>query len=212
MIRLLTCALICAAASGCLLDTDRECGPHMVLTPENVCTCAPDAVLDPEAFGACVPCGANQVAQAGACVCAAGFSMGADGVCITRPPGLGDACDPAAPNCPNPSFAYCLPAAGGGYCTKAACAAPADCPAGFACDTSTAGGVCKRPPTGQGVSCMSDAQCAGTDATFCTPVLNQCLVEGCVVGGTSCSQGHLCCDLTKLGAAKNVCLPLEACP
>ncbi len=197
---------------ACVFQTDRQCGPNMVLTAENICTCEPDAVFAPDTYGACVKCGPNQVVQAGACACTAGFVAASDGVCVVKPEGLGDTCNPAASACPSPNYAFCQPAGEQGYCTKAGCAGAADCPGGFACDTTQAGGVCKRPPTGQGLPCMGAQMCAGTEATFCAPVLNQCLVEGCNPAANTCSAGYLCCDLTALGAAKNVCLPVGACP
>lgn len=210
-----TCALAALVlAGGCLFETPRACGPNMVLNDVNVCVCAPDAVLAEDAHGFCVPCGANQVVQAGACACRPGFIKDAAGACVERPPGLNESCDPAAPACPNPAYARCQMAASGtgGYCTKAGCTAPADCPSGYACDATVSGGVCTRPPTGQGTACSSGAQCAGFEATFCAPILNQCLYQGCVPDGSPCSPGHRCCDLTALGAAIHVCLPVGTCP
>lgn len=206
-------ALACwVGLAGCLLETDRQCGPNMILTAENVCVCEPDAVLAPDAFGLCEKCGPNQVAQAGVCACVEGYAESSEGVCVLRPAGLGDVCDPAAPACPSANFPFCQPTGASGYCTKAGCAGPADCPSGFTCDGTSAMSVCKRPPTGQGVPCTTADTCAATEATFCAPILNQCLVENCSLTTSTCSPGYLCCDLTQLGAAKNVCLPLEACP
>lgn len=204
--------LVAVCLLGGCIDTGRQCGPHQDLTIENVCVCKPGAVVATTAYGACVPCGANQVVLAGRCECVEGFVAGAGGVCEPKPPGLGDVCNPAASTCASP-FTTCQPTATSGYCTKSGCAAAADCPSGFGCDTSVAGGVCVRAPSGQGKTCAGEADCAGTDATFCAPVINSCLVLDCsVTKPGACFPGYLCCDLTALGLAKTACLPGKACP
>ena len=208
-------AYVALLSAGCLLEADRSCGSNQELTEVNVCICSANAVVSETAPGACVLCGANQVVLGGKCTCTEGFIAGPGDVCQPKPSGLGDACDPAVPVCTNPLFPSCQAgSSGGGYCTKAGCAAAGDCPSGYGCDTNVAGGVCKRAPTGQGKACASDAECAGTEAIVCgAPLLNSCLVQGCsttTVG--SCFPGYLCCDLTALGVAKNLCLPLAKCP
>lgn len=202
------------AGAGCLLETGRKCGPHQDLTIENVCVCQPNAVVSDTAPGACVPCAANQSVVGGKCQCAEGFIAAAEGTCVPKPSGLGDPCNPAAPACGSPVFNTCVAAASGtGYCSKAGCAAPADCPTGFGCDTATTGGVCKRAPQGQGKACGGDLDCAGSEAVFCAPIINQCLVEGCsLTAPETCFPGYLCCDLTALGAAKTSCLPADKLP
>lgn len=205
--------VFCAAA-GCFIPADRRCGPNQDLTDENVCICSANAVLNEAAHGACVLCPVGQVVVSGKCACPAGFVAGADGACVPKPSGLGEPCDPAAPVCSNPSFASCQKSSGGaGYCTKVGCAGAADCPSGYACDTLTTGGVCKRAPSGQGKACTGASDCAGTEALFCAPIINSCLVQGCsLTTPGSCFPGYLCCDLTALGAAMAACLPVEKCP
>lgn len=207
-------AVTVLASAGCLLDTDRHCGPNQDLTIENVCVCKPNAVVSETAAGACVLCGLNQAVVGGKCQCVDGFVAAADGTCAPKPSGLGDACNPAAPACGNADFNTCVATSGTtGYCSKAGCAAPADCPTGFACDTAVTGGVCKRAPRGQGQACSRDAECAGTEAEFCAPIINQCLVQGCALTAPgSCFPGYICCDLTALGAAKTACLPADKLP
>ena len=216
--RLFQYALLAYAAlvsGGCLLEADRRCGTNQDLTVESVCVCSANAVVSETAPGSCELCRANQAVLSGKCTCIEGFVAGAGGVCQPKPSGLGDACDPATPTCTNPAFSSCQTASsGGGYCTKIGCSAAADCPSGYGCDTNVTGGVCKRAPTGQGKACANEAECVGNEATVCgAPLLNSCLVQGCsttTVG--SCFPGYSCCDLTALGAAKTLCLPVAKCP
>jgi hypothetical protein len=204
---------VCLFWSGCLLDTGRQCSKEQDLTEANVCACKPNAIISATKPGSCELCPAGQVVMGGRCACPATLVMASDGSCVARPSGLGDACDPASTTCSNPQFSFCQSATGGGYCTKAGCAGTADCPSGFGCDLTVVGGVCKRPPSGQGKTCTGDSDCAGNEATFCAPVANVCYVEGCAVGAQgACHPGYRCCDLTPKGLAKNVCLPVEACP
>lgn len=76
---------------------------------------------------------------------------------------------------------------------------------------------------GQGKSCATPADCAGTDATFCLPLgaMPMCLVQDCGVNGTrSCAPDRVCCDVANsllgnaLPAAKasnGLCLDAPGC-
>jgi hypothetical protein len=72
-------------------------------------------------------------------------------------------------------------------------------------------------PSGQDMPCSSEADCAGTDATFCeTLQSNVCLVQGCAVGDSSCAPGRECCDLSAIplggfDTAGGLCIPEGAC-
>jgi hypothetical protein len=90
---------------------------------------------------------------------------------------------------------------------RPASAAPA--PAGD--DVSEDGGAAGEDepagPEGLGEPCTTNADCAGTDATFCDTLITQsCLVEGCALGGSDCLPGYECQDLSMFGAAGNVCV------
>ena len=68
---------------------------------------------------------------------------------------------------------------GAGYCTNVGCAAN-ECMGGYACDTVAMPTYCARPPDGAGKSCASDADCAGTEATWCDIYQSHvCYVQGC---------------------------------
>lgn len=62
-------------------------------------------------------------------------------------------------------------------------------------------------PEGLGTPCTSNADCAGTEATFCDMLITGgCLVEGCALDGTDCAVGYECQDLSTFGAAGTVCV------
>lgn len=62
-------------------------------------------------------------------------------------------------------------------------------------------------PEGLGVPCTSDADCAGSEATFCdTLITRSCLVQDCELEGSDCPPGYECQDLSGFGAAGNVCV------
>jgi hypothetical protein len=206
-------AAIAVCALACGYDPSDRCSPNQVLDGE-YCVCAPGYVITArgDGFSDCKPCGVNEVAEGGRCVCAAGsHRSAADQPCSAGSAGLAcadaSACGADAPVCFHPTAAS-------GYCTTPGCATGAACPAGWTCESDASGSHCKRPPVGQGATCASSAQCAAYEATLCgAPYLGQCLVEGCAVGAPgACSPGFNCCDLTALGLAKTVCVPLAECP
>lgn len=204
--------LAALAAVACLHDSGRPCGAGYIETAEGFCAC-PAGFAPVAGTARCAPCGANEIVVAAACVCAPGFARASAGApCEVE--GLGAACDTAGAPCPSQTFPTCHAVQGtAGYCTVTGCAAAQGCAGGFTCDESVAPSYCKRPPVGQGRPCASSADCAGTEATYCESFqLKQCLVEGCAPQGDDCSAGHTCCDLSRLGLAKTLCLPVSACP
>ena len=200
--------IVAVITSGCLVDLDDRCGPHQELVANNVCTCVAGSVLTDSG---CVPCGPNEEASAGGCVCAPGFARPAPSA-ECAPAGIGAPCagdaecsEAAAPVCHRVDDAD-------GYCTRTGCAATADCPDGFACNTSGEPSVCERPPVGQGQTCETHADCAGTAATFCESLFtHQCLVQGCVDDG-DCFGAWQCCDVRPLGVSTALCVPAGECP
>jgi hypothetical protein len=208
---LLLAGTIAATSTGCVLSSDR-CGPNeMIYGQIERCVCVPGAA---NTGTGCVLCGANEVPGTNACVCAAGFSRGADGTCAAVPAGLGTTCDASTP-CTDPTFNHCATSANGtGYCTSTGCASNSDCTNGYACDLTTTPSTCQRPPVGAGMSCTSDADCAGTgsEATYCdTVVQHACLVQGCTVSPNNCFSGTECCDLSSFGVPMPICIPAGAC-
>ncbi len=201
-------ALIGSALAGaCTFDSSDRCGPHQKIYGGNqVCVC--DATSAYTAAG-CVPCGDHEVAGPTGCVCEPGFSKSGGATCEPTPPGIGVACD-AMTTCTDPVFKHCEMSAFGGYCTNEGCKSSADCTGGYACDTSS--GICKRPPVGLSKSCTSNADCAGTEATYCDVFFaHACLVQGCTVAPDNCFEGWDCCDLSAFGVAQPLCIPAGAC-
>ena len=115
----------------------------------------------------------------------------------------------------DPTYGVCAETSTGrpGYCTRG-CATTTDCGGSFACAGAVGGPLlCERPPVGQGKACDSNSACAGGEATFCDTLYNhECLVEGCRLDPNDCFPGRRCCDFTKFGLAKNLCVAVESCP
>jgi hypothetical protein len=194
---------------GCLYDADDRCSPGTVLFGETVCVCAEGSVLTD---AGCVVCGENEVAGSGACVCAPGFSRGSEGAsCEPAPSTLGVACDTASAPCADATYDVChLTSDTDGYCTNG-CTGSADCDGGFACDTLATPAYCRRPPTGAGMSCSADADCAGTEATLCESRMSHQCVVICDPAAADCFPGLKCCDFTMFGAPAPFCLPDGSC-
>jgi hypothetical protein len=196
--------------SGCVIDASNRCGPNEMVSGEiEVCVCVPNAVYTAKG---CVPCGTNEVPGATACECATGFARDTAGVCQPVPAGLGTACSASMP-CTDATYNHCATSANGdGYCTTSGCASNTDCSGGYACNTGATPAYCQRPPVGAGMSCTSNADCAGTEATYCdTFVQHACLVQGCTVTPNNCFSGTECCDLTSVGIPMPICIPQGAC-
>jgi hypothetical protein len=200
-------AVLIAGGLACLGDPGDRCGPDLVVDDRGYCGCPAGMVLDPSG-PRCTTCPAGDVVRDGKCACADGLARSSPGGACARA-GLGAACGPARP-CPDPAYPVCH---SDGYCTTSGCTSSAACGPGFACDRAASPAYCRRAPTGQGKSCASASDCAGSEATFCEALnLKTCLVEGCRVDPNSCFEGFTCCDLTKLGLGKTLCLPVATCP
>jgi hypothetical protein len=194
---------------GCLYDADDRCSPGTALIDGIVCVCAEGSVLTDEG---CVACGENEVAASGACVCASGFSRASEGApCAAGPSTLGVACDTASAPCTDATYDVCHVTSGtAGYCTEG-CASSADCEGGFACDVAATPPYCRRPPTGAGQTCATDADCAGTEATLCESRMSHQCVVVCDPAASECFPGMKCCDFTMFGAPAPFCLPDGSC-
>ncbi len=166
------------------------------------------------AAAACVACGENEVTNAtGACECVSGFAKASpEAACAVVSAGLGADCDSAATPCTDATYNYChTVSATAGYCTKQGCASDADCTAGYACDLTSTPAYCRRPPVGFGKVCTSDADCAGTEATYCDLfVTKSCLVQGCTLTPDNCFTGTECCNLSAYGIPQPLCVLLSA--
>jgi hypothetical protein len=72
---------------------------------------------------------------------------------------------------------------------------------------------------GEGMACMSDTDCAGTEATYCVTALStdSCAVR-CTPGDDSpCASGEKCCDLPHIAVTQSLfssalCVPPAKCP
>jgi hypothetical protein len=61
-------------------------------------------------------------------------------------------------------------------------------------------------PTGLGEPCMSSADCASFDATFCDSFQSHsCLIEKCATGENACPEDTTCCDFSALLAGLSIC-------
>lgn len=198
--------LLAQAVPGCLYDPDQPCSDGMEVYGDKArCVCPAGSVYT--ATG-CVVCGVHEVAGPSSCDCEDGYSRPAAGeACALTPDGLGDACDPAAPDCPAP-YDHCEPSSDSGYCTST-CETSDDCKGGYACNEDS---ICQHPPTGLGTPCTTPDDCAGTEATFCdTVVAHSCQVQGCKLDPNDCFSGYECCDLSSFGVPQPLCIPQGAC-
>ncbi|MEY2935697.1 MAG: hypothetical protein RL033_6446 [Pseudomonadota bacterium] len=194
--------------AGCVYDENDRCSPGQIPLGEGLCVCPQGSVL---AQQGCTVCGENEVSAGRECVCGEGFSRpAAGGACEEAPSGLGVSCTGAT--CADPAFPLCASASdGSGYCTRQ-CTSTANCDGGYLCDTAAASAYCQRPPLGAGRACTSDADCAGTEATFCESfMLHQCVVRDCSPAAQDCFGDNRCCDLTQFGVPAPICLPNGAC-
>jgi hypothetical protein len=202
--------LLGLCSPGCVLDQDDLCGPNQVSwAGKERCVCAEGTAYTADG---CVACGEHEQSSPNGCVCEAGFARSLPTQpCSPIPEGIGTACTSDA-ECLNPGYPYCqTSSAGDKYCTTIGCADSAGCNGGYACNTAATPPFCQRPPAGAGVPCTSDADCAGTEATFCDLfVSGTCLVRDCSVEPNSCFSGSECCDLSGFMLPK-LCIPAGAC-
>jgi len=204
--------------SSCLYDSSDRCDPKQVYDANaGLCVCTGNTIAGtkPDGSQGCVDCAEHEVASNDACVCEEGYQRPTpEAACVIVPDALGLACD-SDDDCADATFDTChLLDDGSGYCTNIGCA-PGECTGGYACDTVVTPSYCARPPAGTGMSCATDADCAGTEATFCeTFQSHTCFVEGCALDGNDC-PGKDCCDLTgpSLGMIKKtICVDSGTCP
>ncbi len=201
--------------SSCLYDSSNRCDAGQKFDSEaGLCVCDAAQNLIAGDLG-CVPCAEHEVAANDACSCAPGFTRVAAGSpCTDVPPGLGADCKKDA-DCVEALFPSCHVVGDSGYCTNTDCTATSDCFGGYACDATAETPYCVRPPTGSGLSCASDADCAGTEATFCeTFNTHVCYVKDCSLTKNDCFPGKECCDLTKksIGLFKfGICVDSGTC-
>ena len=202
--------LLGALPSACVYDSADRCGPHQVMYQDLRCVCDAQSGLTDTG---CVPCGTDEVPGEKGCICKSGYTKPATGgVCAPTPVGLGTACE-VSTDCNDAKFDHCETGTEGkGYCTDKGCASSADCTGGYACDALVTPSVCRRPPLGLSMSCSSNADCAGTEATYCdTFMSHSCMVQGCSSMPDNCFSGWVCCDLSAVGIAQPVCVQQGAC-
>jgi len=175
----------CLLAGGCLIDPDRPCGDR-IENAAGACVC-PDQQVPSDS--GCAPCGEHERAAGGQCVCEDGYSRSSAGA----------RCEPVTDD----------PGCTGSDCpAEGECESSADCPSPLLCDRYDTG-ACVDPPAGLGESCSSDADCAGTDATFCEVYSSlTCVVEGCKEEGGRCPGDMQCCDFAVL--SRSLCVGVEA--
>lgn len=191
---------------GCIIDNDHKCGPDEVPVGKYLCTCPEGTAFTPTG---CVPCGDHEVSSPTGCICEPGYARSSPvDACAEIPAGLGNACT-ADGDCPSPFHCHVGPAVS--YCTLLDCSDTAPCPGNFICDTTGAAPFCKGPPVGEGKACMTNADCAGTEATFCD-LGGQCRVQDCTLAPDSCFPGigTACCNLSSFNLP-NVCLQEGVC-
>jgi branched-chain amino acid transport system substrate-binding protein len=79
------------------------------------------------------------------------------------------------------------------------CSSHLDCEDTQYCELSLPSPVCLDPPTGQGVSCGTESDCADYEADFCEKTVSfSCLKQGCSEELNNCAPGYICCDFTSL--------------
>jgi hypothetical protein len=132
------------------------------------------------------PCGESLVkTDAGACVCP-DRTVPVDGKCL-----------PCGEN-EHPNGAQCV--CDDGFARPAAAAA---------CEPSEAEPTPTPTPDGLGQSCASNADCAGTAATYCDVFATlTCVIEGCKEQSGVCPGDMTCCDYAIL--SRSLCVPASA--
>lgn len=200
--------------TSCLYDSSRRCDSTQRFdSAAGLCVCDEAQNMIAGDHG-CVPCAEHEVALNDSCSCADGYTRPSAGAaCSDFPPALGTVCTEDK-DCPDATYGSCRALDGGtGYCTNL-CSDGTGCAGGYACDVAATTPYCKRPPIGAGQACTSDAECAGTEATFCEYFQTQvCYVE-CKLGGNDCFPGKECCDLTasSVGLYKTqICVDAGSC-
>lgn len=206
---LLALFLVAQLCSSCILAGER-CGPNQVLKEGDdysLCVCEPGRIVSKDG-SRCVSCGANEVARDDACVCDSGFARAsADGACVRVD--LGATC--AGPEDCLAADSLCVTSereGEAGYCSSTACSSNAECPADWSCESANDTRYCRKPPTGLGMHCDSEADCAGFEANYCEGIQSHtCVLFGCAAKVVTCQNEWLCCDYTELfGSEFSLCV------
>jgi hypothetical protein len=178
--------------SACLVDAGDPCGDELVETATGACMCPEGTVPD----GArCAACGENEHPAGGECACDEGFVRATANA----------SCEPFSAECQPPD---CPEPCEGDDCEPASCESSAECASPLLCDVHGSG-ACEPPPEGLGKSCASDADCAGTEATYCEVFQTlTCQVENCVESSGVCPGDMQCCDFQILG--RSLCIPSDS--
>ena len=204
--------------NSCIIAGDK-CGPHQVELGDyhTLCACEPGWVVSADNRG-CTKCGTNQEALNGVCVCKDGYVKGSDGSCESSD--IGEACVDDS-TCRDP-YPHCVMVTedSEGYCTLADCTSNADCPSSWSCErTADNSHYCRKPPSGIGASCKTEADCSSFDATYCEGFMtHSCMLAGCASNLSLCPSEWSCCDYSALlGSALSICMPADqleagACP
>lgn len=195
------------ALAGCIVEEgDKACGPNQMLVDTEglrYCACMPGFIIVDD-DGGCTPCGEHEVSMQNKCVCEQGYTRPSEGAACMMSD-LGGACTDDS-GCGGD-----FPTCAGGYCT-AMCSSSTECEMGWICDDSSGDKVCNKPPTGFGMSCQSDDDCKGNEASFCETFQSHSCLVSC--SATSpCPGDWGCCDFTIM----KICLspssmPGGACP
>jgi len=194
---------------ACIISGDK-CGPHQSEVGEfhTFCACDPGWVVADDGRG-CKACREHEHVVSDRCVCEEGYARGASGGSC-EPASIGQPCgDDEA--CSEP-YAYCVTAnVDIGYCTASGCDSDVDCPSGWSCETRHDPHYCARPPTGFGMSCQSDTDCADYEASYCEAFASHtCALAGCAEGAVTCPSSWTCCDYSALlGSALSLCLTAD---
>jgi hypothetical protein len=189
--------------TGCLVD--EKCDANQVYIDDNhqaFCACAPNAIKDAKGYG-CTLCGENEETKNGtSCECKVGFAKQGGSTTCAAVTGqvLGAPCTGAG-TCAEP-YPFCATDGAAQYCTDQ-CTAKSDCEGGYRCQ----GGFCEKVdiPSAQ---CATNADCAGSDATFCLTIAKACLINGCAADTKLCPTGMVCCTFMDLDS----CAPGPTCP
>ncbi|HET7539720.1 MAG TPA: hypothetical protein VFK05_07605 [Polyangiaceae bacterium] len=203
--------------SSCLFDANARCDDDQIYdSSAGLCVCKDNTIpgTNPDGSPGCVACKEHELSSHDTCVCEEGYQRPSpEGACELVPEAQGLACQ-SDTDCTDATYDTChMLDDGSGYCTNVGCAT-GECNGGYACDTVATPPYCARPPNGAGKSCATDADCAGTEATWCDSfVTHVCYVQGCALDGNDC-PGKECCDLAvKSGGIinKTICVDLGTC-
>jgi hypothetical protein len=193
---------------SCIYDPDHPCGAHQTYK-DGHCFCETTSRINAQNTG-CEPCGEHEVGVSNLCLCADNYARETEqGPCLPLGEAFGRACDPTDNPCTDPVYAYCYVPSDGKepYCTKQGCKFNQDCGTAYGCEIDASPSFCKKYPVGLAKACTANADCAGTEATYCdTFVARICLVQNCASAEVTCYANSVCCDYSNLGTPVSVCV------